>query len=80
MKPLSKWSKGSVRLSPPPAKPDSCPFGDRALCLLLDFFDDRGNILLGISIICMVCEVRANGSLLFFCVRWEPSMTGILAL
>ena len=28
----------------------------------------------------MASEVRANGLLFFFCVRWEPSMTGILAL
>lgn len=63
-----------------PAKPDSCPFGDCAFCLLLIFLDDRGNLLLGVSKNPMSCEVRPNGLLLFFCVGWKSRMFGILAL
>ena len=62
-----------------PAKPDSGPFGDDALCFLLDLVDDGGNLFLGGSKVGVASEICANGFPLLFCVRWEPSRAGILA-
>ena len=63
-----------------PAESHNCPLGDCTFCLLLDFLDGSGNLLLCLSEIRVAFKESAKGFLLLFRVGWKPGSTDILAL